>query len=162
MVDFVDSFLKKCHLYLFREDVIKHWTQDIIILYLVLDIVSQWLWYMIPKANGKRVSHFIFFMVSYIWSSASFDSRDSSQVEKKILLFQAEQIHKFKTVIIQNGRLFSNRTILSENSCHFVNFLSSLDLFQAEKKNIYFVTFPFFMVTISCFLDNKRAYLIFW
>jgi hypothetical protein len=64
-------------------------------------------------------------------------SRDLFQAEKKFLLFQAVQIHKMKTLYIQNGRLFSTKTILSENICHFLNLLSSRDLSQAEKNNTF-------------------------
>ena len=53
------------------------------------------------------------------------------------MLFQVEQINKMTTLFIQNGRLFSTRTTLNENSCHFLNLLSSRDLYQAEKKNTF-------------------------
>jgi len=67
-------------------------------------------------------------------------SRDLFQAEKKFLLFQAVQIHKMKTLYIQNGRLFSKRTILSKNSCHFLKLLSSRDLSQDEKRNTFVAT----------------------
>jgi hypothetical protein len=37
------------------------------------------------------------------------ESRDLSQAEKKILLFQAEQIHKMTTLFIPNGQTFFNQ-----------------------------------------------------
>ena len=64
-----------------------------------------------------------FFLVCYIWSKflqLTVGLRDLSQAEKKILLLQAEQLTKWQLF----SQTFSTRTILSENSCHFVNLLT--------------------------------------
>ena len=44
------------------------------------------------------------------------------------------------TLFIQNGRFFSKRTILSDNSCHFLKLFSSRDLSQDEKRNTFVAT----------------------
>ena len=49
----------------------------------------------------------------------TFELRDLSQVKKEIIDCKGEQIHKMTTILTQKRQL---RTILSENSCHFVNF----------------------------------------
>ena len=49
------------------------------------------------------------------------ESRDFSHAEKERTACKAEEIHKMTTIFTQKRQ---PRNIFSENSCHFVNFLS--------------------------------------
>jgi hypothetical protein len=65
------------------------------------------------------------------------ESPDFSHADKERTACKAEQIHKMTTIFTQKRQ---PRTILTENSCHFVNLLSfeisSFFLSQHEKNHV--------------------------
>ena len=69
-----------------------------------------------PDDNDRRT---LVIHMSFSFWLLTFESGDSSQVKKDITDCKGEEINKMTTIFTQKRQL---RTILSENSCHFVNF----------------------------------------
>ena len=108
----------------------------------MLGLVSKWLWYVCDskskwwKSESFHIFHGCLYLV--VWFIWLLNHLIYFNLRKKFCSFkQFLQIHKMKTIFIQNGRLFSKKSILSEDSCHFLNLLSSRDLSQAEKNNTF-------------------------